>query len=76
MDNTPTAEADQLNKQVRHSLMSGFLFASAMKDMYGSISRAASSCALARSGKHRFSGYPRESARCRSCGVQLFRVEA
>ena len=76
MDNTPVAEAEQLDGTVRHSIMSGFLFASAMKDMYGSISRAASSCALARSGKHRFAGYPRNRSRCRSCGTPLFRGEA
>ena len=74
MDNTPTEEADQLNEKVGRSIMSGFLFTNAMSVMYGSISKAASSCPAARSGKHKFSGYPRESSRCRSCGVPLFRL--
>jgi len=61
------------DKTVRMSDLYRRIFIDRLKEMYGSISRAASSCALSRSGKHRFSGYPRESARCRSCGVPLFR---
>lgn len=53
--------------------MASFLFANAMGVMYDSISQAASTCAVAGSGKHRFSGYPRREAKCRSCGVSLFR---
>lgn len=74
MDNTPAEETDQLNTAVRHSPMSSFLFANAMSGMWAGIGRAASACAVAGSGKHRFSGYPRESARCRSCGIPLFRM--
>ena len=73
MDNTPVAEADQLDVQTRPGIMASLHFANAMRVMYGSISRAASACAVAGSGKHRFSGYPRNKARCRSCGVSLFR---
>ncbi len=73
MDNTPTADADQLNLSIGVPSVS---YANAMRVMWGSISRAASACAVAGSGKHRFSGYPRESARCRSCGVSLFRMAA
>ena len=73
MDNTPTAEADQLDVQTRPGIMASILFADAMGVMYGSISRAASACAVAGSGKHKFSGYPRSKARCRSCGMTLFR---
>ncbi len=70
MDNTPTAEADQLNLAVG---MPSVPYTNAMRIMWESISRAASACSVAGSGKHRFSGYPRESARCRSCGTPLFR---
>ncbi len=76
MDNTPTTDADQLDGTVRHSIMSDIIFGHAMEVMYGSISRAASYCNKSRTRRHRFSGYPRESARCRSCGVVLFRGEA
>jgi hypothetical protein len=72
MDNTPVEEADQLNATVK--LKPDFLFLNAMSTMWESISKAASSCAVANTGKHRFSGYPRESTRCRSCGAVLFRM--
>ena len=70
MDNTPVEEADQLNLAIG---MPRVLYTNAVRIMWESISRAASACPSASSGKHRFSGYPRESARCRSCGVPLFR---
>ena len=73
MDNTPTAEADQLNLAIG---MPSVPYANAMRVMWGSISRAASACAVAGSGKHKFSGYPRSKARCRSCGMTLFRMAA
>ncbi|KKN08693.1 hypothetical protein LCGC14_1053920, partial [marine sediment metagenome] len=56
MDNTPTDVADQLDVQTRPSITASFLFANAMGVMYGSISRAASTCAVSGSGKHHFSG--------------------
>jgi len=65
MDNTPTAEADQLDGTVRHSPISGLtIFGHAMRVMYGSISRAASTCAVSGSGRHHFSGYPRSKSIC------------
>jgi len=67
MDNTPTV--GDLDERI----LSYFIFISAMRQMYSRISLTASTCAIAGSGKHRFSGHPRESARCRSCGVPLFR---
>ena len=72
MDNTPTAEADQLDTKVK--MKPDFLFLNAMSTMWESISRAASSCANSNTGTHRFSGYPRSKVRCRSCGVELFRT--
>ncbi len=76
MDNTPVEEADQLDGTVRYSISSSIIFGHAMEVMYGSISRAASYCNKSRTRRHRFAGYPRESARCRSCGVPLFRMAA
>ncbi|KKM75851.1 hypothetical protein LCGC14_1386100 [marine sediment metagenome] len=73
MDNTPTAEADSLD--VRMSPMARFLRVNATRIMWESISRAASSCPNAATAKHHFSGYPRQRARCRSCGTPLFREE-
>ncbi len=73
MDNTPVEEADRLDVQTRPSIMSSILYTNAVRIMWESISRAASACAVAGSGKHRFSGYPRSKARCRSCGTPLFR---
>ena len=73
MDNTPTDVADQLDVRTRPGIMAGLLFANAMGTMYGSISRAASTCAVSGSGKHHFSGYPRNKSVCRSCGTPLFR---
>ncbi len=76
MDNTPAEEADQLDVQTRPGIMASLIFANAMRVMWERISWAASSCPNAARAKHRFSGYPRESARCRSCGTPLFRMEA
>ncbi len=71
MDNTPTAEADSLD--VRMSPMACFLFVNAIGAVWKSISWAASSCPNAAAAKHRFQGYPRSKAKCRSCGTLLFR---
>ena len=76
MDNTPTAEADQLDGKVRHSIMSDIIFTHAVEVMWTSISRAAAYCRKSRTRRHRFAGYPRSKSKCRSCGVPLFRGEA
>jgi len=73
VDNTPTAEADRLDVQTRPGIIASTLFTNAMRSMYGSISLAASSCPVSGSGKHKFQGYPRSKAKCRSCGEALFR---
>jgi len=73
LDNTPTEVADQLDVQTRPSIMASFLFANAMSTMWKSISLAASSCPISNSGKHKFHGYPRRKAKCRSCSTPLFK---
>ena len=58
MDNTPTV--GDLDERIKTRPLSYFMFISAMRQMYSRISLAASTCAIAGSGKHRFSGHPRE----------------
>ncbi|KKN19783.1 hypothetical protein LCGC14_0942320 [marine sediment metagenome] len=47
------------------SPLSNSQFARLIGQMFGAISRAASSCP--KGGVHRFQGYPRERSTCRQC---------
>ena len=52
------------------SPLSNSQFARLIGQMFGAISRAASSCP--KGGVHRFQGYPRERSTCRQCSTARF----
>ena len=52
------------------SPLSNYQFARLIGQMFGAISRAASSCP--KGGVHRFQGYPRETSQCKRCGALRF----
>lgn len=68
MDNTPTEEAEDLNKSVRMpSIIEKFILQNNLRHMFKAISRGASHCDKSGNGEHRFEGYPRSKARCKWC---------